>query len=222
MKINKYKTIFLVAMGFEVENIFGVNEFKKVEDKTAFEIYEKGNMAVIKTGVSKTLAAAGTQWAVDNFETERWVNVGLCGSLNEKFDFGEVVAVSECRFHDLDVRGLTKECKIGQISPEMEYKYKLTTELVSDLNQGKCITGDLFVTDRSKFKEIMDEYSPDLVEMELTAIAQVMYVNEQIQKLSSLKVISDKANDNAGNDFDNIEEKLFEKIRKIIAEITLN
>lgn len=222
MKINKYKTIFLVAMGFEVENIFGVNDFKKVEDKTAFEIYEKGNMAVIKTGVSKTLAAAGAQWAVDNFEPDRWVNVGLCGSLNEKFDFGEVVAVSECRFHDLDVRGLTKECKIGQISPEKEYKYKLTTELVSDLKQGKCITGDLFVTDRSKFKEIMDEYSPDLVEMELTAIAQVMYVNEQIQKLSSLKVISDKANDNAGGDFENIEDKLFEKIRDIIAEITLN
>jgi|GEM_PF-1821076 len=220
MKINKYKTIFLVAMGFEVENMFVINGFKKVEGETPYEVFEKDNMAVVKTGVSKTLAAGGAQWAIDNFETERWINVGLCGSLNEKFDFGEVVAVSECRFHDLDVRGLTKECKIGQISPEMEYKYTLKTDLIAGLNTGKCITGDIFVTDKSKFKEIMDEYSPDLVEMELTAIAQVVYVNKQIEKLASLKVISDKANDKAGNDFENIEDKLFEKIRKIICKMT--
>lgn len=214
--------IFLVAMGFETENMFGINGFKRTEDKTPFDVYEKGEFAVIKTGVSKSLAAAGTQWAIDNFETERWVNVGLCGSLNDKFDFGEVVAVSECRFHDLDVRGLTPECKIGQISPEMEYKYQLNTNLIPELSLGKCITGDIFVTDKSKFKEIMDEYSPDLVEMELTAIAQIMHINGQIEKLSSLKVISDKANDNAGNDFGNIEDKLFENIRKAVAEVTLN
>lgn len=222
MKINKYKTIFLVAMGFETENMFVVNGFKKLEDNTPYEVYEKGSYAVIKTGVSKTLAAAGAQWATDNYDVERWVNVGLCGSLNDKFDFGEVVAVSECRFHDLDVRGLTKDCKIGQISPEMEYKYPLSTDLLPKLHTGKCITGDIFVTDKSKFEEIMNEYTPDLVEMELTAIAQIMYVNKQIEKLSSLKVISDKANDNAGSDFENIEDKLFEKIREIIAEITLN
>lgn len=220
MKINKYKTIFLVAMGFETENMFGVNGFKKIEGNTPYEVYEKGSFVVVKTGVSKTLAGAGAQWAIDNFETERWINVGLCGSLNEKFDFGEVVAVSECRFHDLDVRGLTPSCKIGQISPEMEYKYSLQTDLTPGLNTGKCITGDIFVTDKSKFEEIMKEYSPDLVEMELTAIAQVMYVNGQIKKLSSLKVVSDKANDSAGSDFGSIEDKLFEKIRTVIAEMT--
>jgi len=68
MKNNKYKTIFFVAMGFETENMFGINEFKKCEDKTPYDVYEKGEYAVIKTGVSKTLAAGGAQWAVDNFE----------------------------------------------------------------------------------------------------------------------------------------------------------
>jgi len=104
----------------------------------------------------------------------------------------------------------------------MEYKYSLNTGFLPELPVGKCITGDIFVTDKSKFKEIMEEYSPDLVEMELTAIAQVMYLNGEISKLSSLKVISDKANDKAGDDFGNIEDKLFEKIRKIIAEVSLN
>lgn len=220
MKINKYKTIFLVAMEFEVEKMFLDNGFVKVEETTPFGIYEKGDFGIIKTGVSKTLAAAGTQFGIDNFETKRWINVGLCGSLNDKFDFGEVVAVSECRFHDLDVRGLTKDCKIGQISPEMKYIYQLKTGVKDGLEEGKCITGDIFVTDRSKFDEIMAEYSPDLVEMELTAIAQVMDMNGQLNKLSSLKVVSDKANDNAGNDFENIEEKLFTKIRGLILDIT--
>ncbi len=219
MKINKYKNIFLVAMGFEVEKIFGPNGFVKIEADSPFEMYENGDSALIKVGVSKTFAAAGTQWAADNFLVDRWINVGLCGSLNKMFDFGDVVKVSECRFHDLDVRGLTPECKIGQISPEMEYKFALNTELVADLPTGKCITGDIFVTDKSKFSEIMDEYSPDVVEMELTAIAQVLHKNGQLEKLSSLKVISDKANDNAGSDFGNIEEKLFEKIREVIKVI---
>jgi adenosylhomocysteine nucleosidase len=222
MKNNQYKKIFLVAMSFEMQNIFGVNGFVKQESGSPFEVFTKGEVMAIKTGVSKSMAAAGTQWAIDNFETENWINVGLCGSLNDRFGFGETVLVSECRFHDLDVRGLTPECKIGQISPEMEYKFGLNTNLGIEVEQGKCITGDIFVTDKSKFSEIMEEYSPDLVEMELTAIAQTMSVNGQLDKLSSIKVISDKANDNAGNDFGNIEDKLFEKIRKKIAEICLN
>lgn len=208
-------------MGFEVKNIFETNGFVKLEDGSPFEVFTKGEVAVVKTGVSKTLASAGAQWAIDNFETNNWINVGLCGSLNDRFGFGDTVMVSECRFHDLDVRGLTPECKIGQISTGMDYKFGLNTTVDSGMSQGKCITGDIFVTDKRKFSEIMDEYSPDIVEMELTAIAQVMSVNKQLDKLSSVKVISDKANDNAGNDFGNIEDKLFEKIRNKVAEICL-
>lgn len=215
--VDKKKIVFLVAMGFEVENIFQSNGFTKSKEKTVFPVYEKDGFGLVEIGVSKTMAAAGTQWAINNFETERWVNVGLCGSLNNDLGFGDVVEVRECRFHDLDVRGLNPECKIGQISPDQEYLYKL--EDYFGLKKAKCITEDIFVSERSKLKEIIEKYSHDVVEMELTAIAQVMKVNGQLSKLSSLKVVSDKADDKAGNDFDNIEERLFDKIRKTIGQI---
>jgi nucleoside phosphorylase len=216
--VDKKKIVFLVAMGFEVEKMFQSNGFIKSAKKTVFPIYEKDDLGLVEIGVSKTMAAAGAQWAISNFETERWVNVGLCGSLNNELGFGDVVEVGECRFHDLDVRGLNPECKIGQVSPDQEYIYKLKDHF--GLKKAKCITGDIFVNERPKLKEIIEEYSPDVVEMELTAIAQVMKVNGQLSKLSSLKVVSDKANDEAGSDFDNIEERLFEKIKKFVSQIT--
>lgn len=215
--IDKKKIIFLVAMGFEVEKIFEDQGFVKMEKDWPFTTYKKNEYLIVETGVGKTGAAAGTQWAIDSFETEKWINTGLCGSLDDKLDFGEVVEIEECRFHDLDVRGLNPECKIGQTSPDQEYLYKLEDHF--GLKKAKCITGDIFVSERSKLKEIVEEYSPDVVEMELTAIAQTMNKNGQLSKLSSLKVVSDKADDKAGNDFDNIEERLFDKIRKTIGQI---
>jgi nucleoside phosphorylase len=119
----------------------------------------------------------------------------------------------------LDVRGLTPECKIGQISPETEYIYKLETNLVDGLPIGKCISGDIFVSNRADLQEIINEYSPDVVEMELTAIAMTMKTNNIAEGFYSLKVVSDKANEDAGVDFGTMEDRMFGKVREIVATL---
>lgn len=214
MTKNKYKNVFLVAMGYEIKNIFEPLGFRKTEKQMPYAIWKKDINLIIDTGVSKTNAAGGTQWAIDNYQTERWINVGLCGSLKNSFQPGEMVEVSECRFYDIDNRGLNPKWKIGQIPGDNDYVFRLIVRKWG-LKTAKIITGDQFITDRTKLKEIINEYNPDLIDEEAAAIAKIVKINNQLDKLIIFKIISDNADENASDNFSKTEG-LFDKAKDVI------
>jgi adenosylhomocysteine nucleosidase len=217
MKINKYKRIFLVAMGYEIKNIFKPLGFLKSEDLAPYEQWVGKNCLVIDIGVTKTSAAGGAQWAIDNFETEKWINIGLCGSFNESFEYGQVLNVRECRFHDIDNRELNQNWKIGEI-PGRSVVFKLGNIIGTELQDAKVITGDRFITNKNFIREILDDFHPDLVDEELSAIACVMEINGQLNKLNSFKIVSDKSDEQAASDFSK-EERLFDRARKVVVNL---
>ena len=45
------------------------------------------------------------------------------------------------------------------------------------LKTAKINTGDQFITDKTKLKEIINEYKPDLIDEEATAIAKILKNN---------------------------------------------
>lgn len=214
MMKNKYKHVFLVAMGYEIKNIFEPLGFRKNKKQLPYDVWEKDNNLVINTGVSKTNAAGGTQWAIDSYQTKKWINVGLCGSLKKNFKPKEVIVISECRFYDIDNRGLNSKWKIGQIPGDNGYIFRLTGRRWG-LKTAKIITGDQFVTDKTKLKEIINEYKPDLIDEEAAAVAKILKNNKQLDRLTIFKVVSDNADENASDDF-NKTEGLFDKAKDVI------
>jgi len=211
--------VFLVAMGYEIDNIFKPLGFAKNNKHTPYETWTKNDWVVVDMGLTKTNAAAATQWAIDNFDSEKWINIGLCGSIKNNFDFGEVVQVNECRFHDIDNRGLNPQWKIGQI-PGDESPNIILSNQTTNLKKVKLISGDQFIDDKSKLAEIISEYDPDVVDEEATAVAKIMKNNGLLDRLLILKIISDNADSQASNDFGR-EDRLFGRITEIVKKMLI-
>lgn len=212
-------------MDYEREHMFEKHTFeRKLEINSPFPCFQGGkNCLLIETGISKTNASAAAQWAFDHIEAERYINVGLVGSLTQAHHYGDVLIAEECRFHDVDIRPFFSDHKLGQIPACTLSRYPLQeVELEGDLPRARVISGDLFVTNHQVLREIITEYSPDCVDMEIAAIAHVAYLHNKLGSLASIKVISDKADASATEDF-YTEERLFHTIlpitKRLVGEV---
>lgn len=214
----KFSKIFFIGADYELDNIFkDIPLISCYEDLSPFFRFkttlDKKNLIII-TGFSKTNASAAAQFAVDHFESDSFINMGLVGALNSSLNIGDVVQASECRFYDADFTAF--KYAIGQLPSTDIYIYPLNTVLSNKIKKIKLISGDRFVTDKSIFsKEIMD-YQPDCVEVEMTSIAHVFYINGLLDKLSSIRTVSDKADGEASKDFYNDPTKMFFKTNQVI------
>jgi adenosylhomocysteine nucleosidase len=217
---NKYKTVFFVAMDYERINMFPSEHLKRMDDVSCpFPCFNgKNDTFLIETGISKTNAAAAAQWVFDHITAEQYINVGLVGSLHPDYHYGDAVVARECRFHDIDIRPLFQSHRLGQVPAAKLYTYPLRDPSIGGkIPCVRVITGDLFVTDHRVLDEIKQEYDPHCVEMEIAAIAHVAYLHNTLANLSSIKVISDKADENASEDL-YTEERLFHAIKPVIAK----
>jgi adenosylhomocysteine nucleosidase len=195
-----------------------MKEYKSSSIFPTYFLLDK-NILVLETGIGKINSTMATQYVLDNFNFEYLYNIGLVGSISKRFDYGDVLRVGECRFYDVDVRGFESSLALGQIPNTDIISYKLNQEeIFSDLSEGKVISGDRFIDDQSLLGEIIEDYNPDCVEMEIASIAHVMYRHGQLDKLYSLKIVSDKADENAKEDF-YAENRLFEKAREVVKKV---
>lgn len=216
-----YQTVIFVAMDYERQNIFADYAFQPVTDQQSpFPCFHtQDGIFLIETGMSKTNAAAAAQWVFDHITADRYINVGLVGSLNPELEYGEVMLANEVRFHDVDVRPFDTKYQLGQIPGTKISTYPLKElSLEPSIKRVRVITGDLFVTDQSILNEIKQEYQPHCVDMEIAAIAHVAYLHNKLAALSSIKIVSDKADSNATDDFYS-EERLFHDVRPVIKSI---
>lgn len=220
----KFTRIFLIAFEYEVENYFKGVPLKEYDESSSTNFRLRTTLddknLIVLTGISKTNAAAATQFVIDHFDADQFINIGLVGAINPDLKIGDVVEVSVCRFHDVDVTAFNYE--IGQIPNTEVSSYPL--HLLNNLNipAVNLITGDRFVSDQSLFpKEIM-ALKPDIVEMETAAIAHVFYVNKMLDKFSSIRTVSDKANSDSKVDLYKNPEMIFNRTSEVVKKILLS
>lgn len=208
--------LFTLAMDYEIENIFDLRDWTLAQE-SPYKVYaskKNKNIGIIKTGIGKVNAAAAAQYALLKFTPQRVINLGAVGCLNKNINIGEVRKISGCRFFDVDVRMF--DYALGQIPQCDLTEYTLLSKNENALSSAKIITGDTFISDVSKLTEISEIFLPDFVDMEVTAIAHVLYVNSLLQILESYKAPSDFANGTATKDF-YANEKIAFKNLKILA-----
>ncbi|MBR5789405.1 MAG: 5'-methylthioadenosine/adenosylhomocysteine nucleosidase [Lachnospiraceae bacterium] len=192
-----------------------------VENKVGIRTFVSGKLngvdvVVCQSGVGKVNMAAMTQALIDNYKPDYLLNTGIAGSLDAKIDIGDVVLATEAVEHDMSVgpfgypRGQVPGMDVLAF-PCDEKLRKIAKESCEKVNpdikvfEGRVLTGDVFVSDSDLKKDLKGTFDGMCTEMEGAALAHVAYINK-IPCLI-LRVISDKADNSAEEDYPTFEAK---------------
>lgn len=149
-------------------------------------------------GIGKVNSAIGTVEMIDNYHPDLVVSTGCAGGADTSFNVMDVVASTECVYHDA---WCGDNCEYGQIMG-MPAVYRTPKELVAkavetgakhpelNIRAGQIVSGEWFVDSREKMKEILKHF-PDAaaVDMESCSIAQTCLIYKT--PFISFRIISD-------------------------------
>lgn len=220
------------AMDEEVNRLKLMMEVIKVEKKAGMDFF-KGTLngksiVVVRSGIGKVNAAIGTQILIDDFKVSSVINTGVAGALKNEINIGDIVISSDTLQHDMDARGFGYD--LGVI-PRMEQSIfpgdntliKKAKEICEKVNPeintfvGRIISGDQFISDGEKKKELKEHFLGYCTEMEGAAIGQTAFLNQVPFVL--IRAISDKADQSAEMDYNEFEIKAIEHTVKLVTNL---
>ena len=204
------------AMESEIKAIYEKMTSKqeiKLCDLTFYKgiLWEK-EVVVVKCGVGKVNAALCTQILISSFHPDKIINTGIAGATGEGLEIYDFVISTEAVYHDFDT--VAFGYKLGQVPgfPEMfkadeklistfeEAFYKTDFSKSHKIQKGTIASGDQFISDSKKKSFIIENFHPECVEMEGTAIAQTCYKNQV--PFVIIRCMSDCADDNVQSVYD--------------------
>jgi adenosylhomocysteine nucleosidase len=173
----------------------------------------------------KVAAAATTTQLINDFDLDEIIFTGVAGAISNQLNIGDVVIGKNLFQHDLNASPFYKKFEIPILkkrSLETKNPEKLITATqlflsnyhqyilkndakLFEITQPKLVLGDIasgdqFISSLKKIAKLNKQLpSAICVEMEGAAVAQICY--EYNMPFSILRIISDKANDNANIDF---------------------
>jgi len=223
---NKMKKIGIIgAMPVEIELI--KNEFKNccVETNAGVNYYlgriKDIEVILLSCGVGKVNAAIYTQILIDKYSVDAIINTGVAGGLSNDIRHLSVVISSQLIYYDVH--------KIQMINcfPNQEF-FKADTNLIklaaevsesdnSDYNIGTIVSGEDFITDTERKRELRQIYKATCVEMEGAAIAHTAFVNKV--PFLVIRCISDLANEAASEDYKKFEKLAAHKSAALVKDI---
>lgn len=172
---------FVGAMDVEIEYILKALSNIKKEEYRGYTFYlgDRGNNKVVvtKSGVGKVNMAVALTILLDKYHVDYVINSGIAGSYNSKI--GSTSISTEVAYYDFIIPGY------GFGVPRQPNPYKPSDDIVNaakeiykedkNIQFGKIISGDRFVTDVKDFGEY-DYKNSVAVDMESASVAQVCYL----------------------------------------------
>lgn len=209
------------AMDIEIEHINAVMD-EKEEFTVSGALYTKGRLdgkdvVTAVCGIGKVFASMCAQTMIVKFGADKIINTGVAGGLTDKTDILDTVVATALVQHDMDTtyfgdpRGLISGINVVEFPCDSTLAEKITANVEGKCVRGIVASGDCFVADNDKKKEISETFNAVACEMEGAAIAQVCYVNKI--PFCVLRAISDGANG---------EEMSYERFRVVAAEKAAN
>lgn len=222
------------AMEEEVSSL--IKQMEDAESKTiAGMTFYRGTLwnqqaVVVKSGIGKVNMAICTQILSDVYEVDMVINTGVAGGLYKDINVGDVVISSDALQHDFDVTGLGYE---RGVIPDMETSvFQADTELVDMAKEaceivnpeiqcfvGRVVSGDQFISDNAKKKDLVETFGGYCAEMEGAAMAQAATLNKV--PFVIIRAISDKADDSAPVSYQTFEEQAIVHTVKLLAAMFL-
>lgn len=171
-----------------------------------------GKLVVLTvSGIGKVNAAICAQLMIDHYDVDCIINTGIAGGVQPYLRICDVVISDDVTYHDV------RPEQMISCFPNKEFFYAddrlinyaihacdLTRTENWNYRVGRIVTGDQFVADDRKKKQIVKQYGAQCVEMEGAAIAHAAYVNRV--PFLVIRSISDSADRNASLDYETFEK----------------
>ncbi len=208
------KTIaFITAMDSEFAAIKSLYDFSDGTEEVTAVAYDK-KILLIKSGIGKVHAALAADKAYRS-DADVIITTGLAGGIDNSLTQGDVVLAERVCYHDVWCGTPNVKGQVQDLPPYFETpRYileKITRAVPQYFNLGLTVTGDQFLTDAGRLREIKADFPEALaVDMESAAIAQVCYLRRI--PFISLRIISDvvgKTNQQA--EYDNFWQSVPQK-----------
>ena len=176
-------------------------EYRQMRDALGGDTGSMGNNDIVlwQCGIGKVNAAVGTMRLVAEHHPDAIISTGLAGGIDEGMQVMDVLAASQCVYHDVDC-GTGLGCQLGQVqglparfdadARLLGHATEVPTAPGERLVRGLICTGDQFITDRGRQAAIKGNFPDGMAcDMESAAIAQTCYLLGV--PFLSLRVISD-------------------------------
>lgn len=219
------------AMAVEVENVIAAMSEEKVQTISSIS-YHIGKMAGIdcvaaQCGVGKVAAAVCAQTMILMYRPSVLVNVGVAGGIGRDIHIGDIVIARGLVQHDMDTsaigdpKGLISGINLV-IIPASARLVDLVESTAANfygrgIHVGIIATGDQFICNGDKLKQIAVEFGAIACEMEGGSVAQVCYINHL--DFVVIRAISDNADDNASMDFTSFAASSAHKITALMKKL---
>ena len=167
-----------------------------------FEVFKyninKHEIYVINSGVGEISAASSTQLLISKYDVDIIVNYGIVGSLNEKYSTGDTCLVKSVVHYDFDLSGVDKEYIKGRYSNYPSIYINTSCELLEKYNYLKlpcviCASGDKFISDINKKRELNKSFNADICDMESAGI--ILTCDKNNIPCILIKCVADSIND---------------------------
>mgnify|MGYP004681745629 FL=1 len=175
-------------------------------------------IVLVKSGIGKVNAALCTQYIIDKFNPDYIINTGIAGGIAENLKVGEIVIGEKLVQYDFDVTafGYAKGYLCTGIESDKPTYFNsdeglmAKLERISDekvkIHKGIIASGDSFISDLERKKEIHNLFNATAVEMEGCAIAQTSNANNI--PFVVIRAISDLADNNATESYTFSEDEI--------------
>lgn len=177
------------------------------------------------SGVGEIKAALAVQVLVDLFDIDVVLNFGFVGALNPSLDIGELVVCSKVCHYQFDVTMVDTDRKVGQYNGMKDNFFRLDKDILKGfmhivgkpLKTVSVASADKFVAGKENKEALFKGFGCDICDMELAGLAIACERNSL--PLFSVKVISDKADDCAGESFTSVVSKGMSKYEVLLPDI---
>ena len=221
------------AMTVEVKGLIAQMENDRTQE-TAGLVFHRGllggvDCVVAKCGAGKVNSAVCAQVMITQYAPRLVINVGVAGGMD--VGIGDLVVASQCVQHDFDTtplgepqsqlticRGEGEESFVMLNSDQAASALLLeeARQIYGGAHLGVIATGDSFVADPAKGRQLRRQFGAKDVEMEGASIAQACYMNSV--PFAILRAVSDNANDDSPADFPAFVQACAEKSARLLAK----
>lgn len=130
---------------------------------------------VVNSGTGEISASATTQLLITKYNVDVILNYGVVGSLNEKYNTGDTCLVESVVHYDFDISEVDLEYQVGMHEEYSSVYINTSKELLDRynyLNLPKviCASGDKFISDINKKRELNKSFNADICDMESAGI----------------------------------------------------
>lgn len=196
-------------------NVAGVTIFK-------YEI--NGNdIYLVRSGVGEIRAAMTFQLLVDKFDVDVVLNFGLVGSLDNRFEVGDIVFAGKIVHHQFDTSAID-DVPAGQYDgndsiyfhTDADLIKKVKDEIGEDIPVVTVASGDKFIASKED-KNHLRTFGAEICEMECAGL--IIASKRNNVPLLSIKVISDKADESADVSFGEVVRRGLTRYEEIFPAV---